>query len=86
VKGIKVYRYFSDREREKCGVLPCMNLDGADVPSFDVVIFTSVWYAIISAVFKSRLPAGSSTFWYYPFQYWRCHVITLVQTLMEKLC
>ena len=39
----EVYCYFSDIGQEKCGVLPFMTLDGADVHSFDIVIFTSVW-------------------------------------------
>jgi len=61
VKGIEEYRYFSDKEREKCDVLhlPWMNLDGADVRTFDVVIFTSLWYAVISAVFISRIQITS---------------------------
>ena len=52
----EVYCYFSDGE-QKCGVQPCTNLNGADVRTFDVVIFTSVW----SAVFRFGLTTGISS-------------------------
>jgi len=51
LKGTEEYCDCSDSERVKCGVLPWMNLDEADVRWFDFVIFVSVeWRRCLGSV------------------------------------
>jgi len=51
LKGVEEYCDFSDREQVKCGVLPWINLDAADIRWFDFVIFVSVvWHCCLRSI------------------------------------